>query len=500
MYMYLSSRVPSVLHGLYLQAEEAPPCSRSSIANCDGNLAVDRGLRFGSGRMLVAQHLGKGEGPMPGGQFSPRTLARASIAGITSGAPGYALQRCNIHWHCGLLGGRSQDGPAAAGAARSPRRHWYVKYAEIEILCSVESLMGASANEGYELKCATEPLRLSKRASIDQITFTDPEWHHPVPTSSRTTLPRNLSYIRETSESNLGDDSKVRSQRPASPGHDGGNVAAAVLQLNRRHTTSTLSLPPSSLPERKSSRCILRRKASLALGLLNDAPALPLPPPRGSGQTIPSRGSAVSPVRLAVASLDDTSSEMRKIPSRTFVRSVRPVDIVEFPKLNHPRVALDLRVSSPLFMGGCTVEGSLRIALDGGAPGGRYKSRSAMSIGRVLVDVLGVESSHGKHWIFRSLACELIDETHPPPNTMAASTGAAFDAFWESIPSSSVLPFRLNLPVNMGPPPYRSKQARIRYIICATLAIKISGMQHCVRKSLEIAILSAHDRRCSVGI
>lgn len=375
-----------------------------------------------------------------------------------------------------------------------------MKYAEIEILCSVESLTGASANEGYELKCATEPLRLSKRASIDQITFTDPEWHHPVPTSSRTTLPRNLSYIRETSESNLGDDSKVRSQRPASPGHDGGNVAAAVLQLNRRHTTSTLSLPPSSLPERKSSRCILRRKASLALGLLNDAPALPLPPPRGSGQTIPSRGSAVSPVRLAVASLDDTSSEMRKIPSRTFVRSVRPVDIVEFPKLNHPRVALDLRVSSPLFMGGGTVEGSLRIALDGGAPGGRYKSRSAMSIGRVLVDVLGVESSHGKHWIFRSLACELIDETHPPPNTMAASTGAAFDAFWESIPSSSVLPFRLNLPVNMGPPPYRSKQARIRYIICATLAIKISGMQHCVRKSLEIAILSAHDRRCSVGI
>ena len=437
--------------------------------------------------------------PEPG-KCSPRTLARATIAGITSRAPGFAPQRYNIHWHCGLMGGGSQDGPAAAGEARSAHRHWYVKHAGIEILCSVEFLMGISANEGYELKCPTEPLRLSKRASIDQITFTDPEWHHSVPTSNRSNLPRNLSYIREISESNLGDDTKTRSQRPASPGHDGSNIAAAVLQLNRRHTTSTLSLPLSSVPERKSSRCILRRKTSRALGQLNDAPALPLPPPRGSGQTVPTRGSSVSPVRLAVASLDDTSSEMRRIPSRTFVRSVRPVDIVEFPKLKHPRVALDLRVSSPLFMGGGTVEGSLQIALDGGAPGGRYKSRAAMSIGRVLVDVLGVESSHGKHWIFRSLACELIDATHPPPNTMAASTGPLFDAFWETIPSSSVLPFRLNLPVNMGPPPYRSKQAWIRYIICATLAIKISGVQQFVRKSLEIAILSAHDRRFSVRI
>lgn len=56
---------------------------------------------------------------------------------------------------------------------------------------------------------------------------------------------------------------------------------------------------------------------------------------------------------------------------------------MKFSKLDHPWVALDMRVSSPLFMGGGTVEGSLRIVLDGGASGGRHKSRPAMSIDRV---------------------------------------------------------------------------------------------------------------------
>ena len=73
-----------------------------------------------------------------------------------------------------------------------------------------------------------------------------------------------------------------------------------------------------------------------------------------------------------------------------------------------------------------------------------------MSIGRVSVDVLGVERSHGKHWLSRSLASELIDEAHPLPSSMAASTGALSDAFWETVPSLSVLHFRLNMPISMG--------------------------------------------------
>ncbi|MCJ1301453.1 hypothetical protein MMC08_004253 [Hypocenomyce scalaris] len=346
---------------------------------------------------------------------------------------------------------------------------------------------------------AVESSRLLKQASLDQITFTKPELlhvrgpHRPAAAFTRSNLPRNLSNIRETSESKLGDDGPTRSQCSASPGQGGSNIAEAVLQLDRGHATSTLSLPLASLPERKSSRNVLRRKVSRASGPFNDGPFLPPPPPRGSGQTIPARGQAVPPVRSAVARLEPIPSEMRRIPLRTFVRSVRPTDILDFPKLNHPRVALDLRVSASLFTGGGTVEGSVHITIDSGVSYPRHKSRSALSIGRISVDVLGVESSQGKQWIFRSLANELLDEAHPPPTTMAASTRALFDAFWETVPSSSVLPFRLNLPVYMGPPPYRSKQARIWYILCTTLAVKVSGMQHYVRKSLEIAILSVHD-------
>lgn len=144
-------------------------------------------------------------------------------------------------------------------------------------------------------------------------------------------------------------------------------------------------------------------------------------------------------------------------------------------------------------MGGDTVEGSLRMSLDGGASGGWHKSRPAISVGRVLIDVLWEESSHGKQWIFKSLASELVDETHHPPNIMAASTRPSSDAFWETVSSALELSFCLKMLVNMGSSRYRSEQARIRYMICTTLAVKIAGVQHLIRKSLEKAVVSLHD-------
>lgn len=149
-------------------------------------------------------------------------------------------------------------------------------------------------------------------------------------------------------------------------------------------------------------------------------------------------------------------------------------------------------------MGGGTVEGSLRMGLDGGASGGWHKSRPAMSTGRVSIDMLCIESSHGKQWIFKSLAIELVDETHHPPNIMAASTRRSSDAFWETVSSSFELSFCLNSPVNMGSTPYRSEHARIRYMICTTLAVKTAGVQHFIRKFLEKAVVSVHDHSLSI--
>lgn len=83
-----------------------------------------------------------------------------------------------------------------------------------------------------------------------------------LPTFGPNILARNLFYIREILEPIIGDDSGTSSHRPLSPRNDGGSVAAAVLQLNRRNSTSTLSLPLSNVPERKSSTTVLTRKVS----------------------------------------------------------------------------------------------------------------------------------------------------------------------------------------------------------------------------------------------
>ncbi|KAI9848800.1 MAG: hypothetical protein M1830_007266, partial [Pleopsidium flavum] len=286
---------------------------------------------------------------------------------------------------------------------------------------------------------------------------------------------------------------------PLRPSGNDGSVDSASRQLNANSAkiSSTMSLPPIGLPERKSSQGLLRRRHSRSLRMARksmDVPSLLAPPPPGSGQTIPSRGQSTSPVRAAAARHDPISSNVRKTPSRTFVRSVRPTDILEFPRIRHQRVVLDMRVLSPIFIGGGTVEGQLHILVDGGAEHGRRKAKPLLSLGRISVDILGVEElSKGKRWIFRSLANELIDERHPPPSSMTASSVPLADAFWELVPSTATLPFRLNLPVNMGPPPYHSKYPRIRYILCSSVLVKVAGEPYQIRESQDIAILSVHD-------
>ena len=185
---------------------------------------------------------------------------------------------------------------------------------------------------------------------------------------------------------------------------------------------------------------------------------------------------------------------MHRIPSRTFVRSVKPVDILDIPELSHARVSLEMRVPAPLFVGGGTVEGQLYVTIDGGRFKSRQKPKPTISAGKMSIDVLGIETLQEKKFIFRTLANELIDETHPPPATMGTAPRALSDAYWEVIPSVSVLPFRLDLPVNMGPPPYSSKQASIKYTLCATMAFRILGKQYHVRRSQDIAVLTVHDR------
>lgn len=67
--------------------------------------------------------------------------------------------------------------------------------------------------------------------------------------------------------------------------------------------------------------------------------------------------------------------------------------------------------------------------------------------------------------MFMNIASELIDEDHPPPAAMLATAEEETKMFWKVKPSRSFLPFKLSLPLNVGPGPFNSVRARIRYVI-----------------------------------
>ena len=297
-------------------------------------------------------------------------------------------------------------------------------------------------------------------------------------------ISRPLSYIVEGSQSTEDEEEEP-----------GLNVPAAEkgrpLLRRRQSDMSICHLLPSAVPDRNSSKSRFRVRNSRQY---RDLPNLPPPPSQGPGQTISVGGRGTLPIRHAIESPNPEPSNVQQLPPRTFVRSVRPTDILDVPELSHSRVSLKTHIPAPLFVGGGSVEGQVRVVINDGKTRNRQRINPALSIGRISIDVLGVETSHGKNFIFRSLATELLDETHPPPATMAAASRAVSDAFWEVMPSVSILPFRLDLPVRVGPPPYSSKIASIRYILCTTISIRISGEQQYVRKSQEIHIITAHDR------
>lgn len=94
-----------------------------------------------------------------------------------------------------------------------------------------------------------------------------------------------------------------------------------------------------------------------------------------------------------------------------------------------------------------------------------------------------------------TLASELFDEKHPPPPTIAVFQGPTKgpELFWETKPGLASIPFCLNLPLNLGPPPYQSKQARIRYVLLPTLVLKDGGKRKVVSQLCNIHILTVFD-------
>lgn len=197
---------------------------------------------------------------------------------------------------------------------------------------------------------------------------------------------------------------------------------------------------------------------------------------------------------LLGAARPSTRTDSNVIASRTFTRPTKPLDIIENPELKHPRLSLSTSLLSPLFRSGETIEGHIDIVIDNGRLTCRCMTKPKLMMGRLLIDVVGVETCRGRHDIFRSIALELIGEGHPPPSTMVVTTQVLPDNFWELIPSESRIPFRIDLPARMGPPPYNSKYAAIRYILCATIVLKLVDRVFVVRASRDMNVVTIHNR------
>jgi hypothetical protein len=180
------------------------------------------------------------------------------------------------------------------------------------------------------------------------------------------------------------------------------------------------------------------------------------------------------------------------------VRTAEPnIDVLEFPKHQHPRVTVELHAAASLFVGGGSVEGHVRIVIDDLE---RIRHRRQLAISRLSIDLLGVEEmSSSRRNIFLNLATELMDSDNPPPHNMVESLKqiSPIDPFWLLAPSVSHLPFLISLPLDVGPPPFWSKGARIRYVLCATALIRDQGKQYLVRSSQEVSVLSVYDRKWS---
>ena len=235
----------------------------------------------------------------------------------------------------------------------------------------------------------------------------------------------------------------------------------------------------TSIPERKSSRNL--NSTASVFSATSHGPSQP----QSTGTNIASKGISTSPIRRPDAP--------RKAPSRTFIPALWSIDLLDTSNITHSRLDLSIRLSSPVFIGGATIEGSVCMRIDGGAFEKRRKPKEVLSLQRLSVTLAGIERCKGRQEIFRVLRSDLVDEDHPPPTSMALNTG--FDGSWDIGPSDAQLPFCLDLPVSVGPPPYKSRKYGISYWLRVLLEFTTNGKKHYVRQVREVIVLTVHDRR-----
>lgn len=277
--------------------------------------------------------------------------------------------------------------------------------------------------------------------------------------------------------------------------------------------TNISSVSASNIPPRSSSKFRVRsasrmRKTqqilpqsiirSTTAETLNLVQARPLSPSRSRTSSIPNHGQSQSPVRLTAARFNPVAHDTnRRTPSKTFIRQSLPKELLEHPAHRHPRIELGLDLSAGVFVGGGCIEGTVQIDIDDAE---RVRHRRTLDIAQISIDLLGIEETSGnRRAVFLSLATELIDRENPPPQNMVDTQEliGPENTFWHLVPSTTNLAFSLSLPLDVGPPPFYSKNARIRYLLYASLLIRDRSKRHLVRTSEDVTVLPVYDRMSS---
>ena len=352
--------------------------------------------------------------------------------------------------------------------------------------------------------------------------------HAPPPSSvgaaTWTHIPRPLSDIRETTEPSLSDLARSHSDKQSK------RQSNTEPRRHRSHSATSRASPKATLHRTTSQNSRQQTPEEfLNLGKSNNGTFLKMQN-QGDAESIfgipsdnvpkrsSSRGSSKArrdthsrrpSTRRAAVSLEQSWNEPKRVdfkplPQEPLGRSESSAskprhhkppsplpsftvdDLLDFPTYKHPRIKLELQVGAPLFVGGGNVEGTVRIIPHDAE---RKRARAGF-LKSVFIDLIGVEELSGtKRSVFLSVSREL-----ERPDQMMHATLASPESPGPLSLTSCGIPFSIGLPLDVGPPPFSSKHARIRYVLAATVWIQDVERPTSIRSSQEIQVISVYDR------
>lgn len=110
-----------------------------------------------------------------------------------------------------------------------------------------------------------------------------------------------------------------------------------------------------------------------------------------AGFCVPDRGRAESPIKRSTAKDAVSSDSVRVVPCKTFIRSTPPLKLLEHGSINHRRIQMSTNLKAPLFVGGGTIEGEVRLSIDESE--NKQDQSRPLLISKLSVDVVGLEET-----------------------------------------------------------------------------------------------------------